>query len=160
MHLFGNAKQELIRHAIISGSSASIASAAALAVCGQIETGSAAAGLNGPSQWIWGVREAQTNRPSLKHTAVGYAIHHATSIFWAVFYEAIVGRKARERRTSALQVVAQAAAMSAAAYVVDYKLTPRRFQPGFEQHVSPRSMVATYAAFAAGLAIATLLSRR
>ena len=151
---------EVLRSALLSGSSAALASAAALAVCGRIETGSAAAGINGPSQWLWGVREARTNRPSLKHTATGYAIHHATSIFWAALYEATFGRLTRQRETSALQIVAQATATTAAAYFVDYHLTPRRLQPGFEQHVSPRSMLATYAAFAAGLAVATLITRR
>jgi hypothetical protein len=155
-----DSQRGLIRQAILTGSTAAITSAGALAICSHIETGSAAAGINGPSQWIWGVRKARTDRPSLKHTAVGYAIHHATSIFWALLYEAALGRRARERSTSALGVVAQAAATTVAAYVVDYKLTPRRLQPGFEQHVSPRAMVATYAAFGAGLALATLLSRR
>jgi hypothetical protein len=150
----------LLHDAILSGSSASLASAGALAIYSKLETGSAAAGMNGPSQWVWGVRAAKTNRPSLKHTAIGYVIHHGTSIFWALLYERLLGRRARTRRLSALQIAAEAAATAAGAYVVDYKLTPRRFQPGFEQHVSARAMLATYAAFAAGLAVVTMLRRR
>lgn len=37
---------------------------------------------------------------------------------------------------------------------VDYKLTPRRLQPGFEQRLSTPSMVAVYGSFALGLALA------
>jgi hypothetical protein len=153
--------RELLKDALLSGSSASIASAAVLAACSKYETGSAAAGMNGPSQWIWGRREAaRANRASLKHTAIGYLIHHATSVFWAVLYERAFGRRMREQGVSTLQIAATAAATTAAAYVVDYQFTPKRLQPGFEQHVGPSSMFATYAGFALGLAVMTLLRRR
>jgi hypothetical protein len=110
--------------------------------------------LNGPSQWLWGESEAYTREATLRHTATGYAIHHATSIFWAVLHETIFGGS--RRRKPPLQHCAEAIASASTAYVVDYYLTPRRFRPGFEKHVSPGGMVAVYAAFAAGLAIAAI----
>jgi hypothetical protein len=58
------------------------------------------------------------------------------------------------------QSCTQAIASAATAYVVDYHLTPPRLRPGFEKHVSPSGMVAVYAAFAAGLAIAGILRDR
>ena len=150
---------EAMKDAVVSGSFAAVLSAAALSFCSQQEEGSAAGGLNGPSQWLWGEDEAYTREATLKHTAVGYAIHHSTSIFWATFYEHLFGRgrKRLEREVSNARVIAEAAAMAAAAYVVDYKLTPRRFRPGFEKHISGASMFAVYVAFGTGLALATLL---
>jgi hypothetical protein len=140
--------------AVVSGSAASLASAAALMACSAMHEGSAAGGLNGPSQWLWGEAEAYTREATLRHTAVGYAIHHTTSIFWAVLHETIFGGS--RRRKPAIQHCAEAAVSAATAYVVDYHLTPRRLRPGFEKHVSSKGMVAVYTAFAAGLAIAAI----
>lgn len=60
------------------------------------------------------------------------------------------------RRKPPIQHCAEAAVSATTAYVVDYHLTPRRLRPGFEKHVSSKGMVAVYAAFAAGLAIAAI----
>jgi hypothetical protein len=148
--------------AVVSGSTASILSGAILSLFSKIEEGSAAGGLNGPSQWVWGEQAAYSREPSLAQTALGYGIHHSTSIFWATLYEYMYGRSRGDRidRIPRAQIVLEAIGMAAGAYVVDYGLTPKRFQPGFEKHVSPVGMVGTYAAFAAGLALATLLRRR
>jgi hypothetical protein len=140
--------------AVVSGSAASLASAATLMACSKLHTGTAAGGLNGPSQWLWGESEAYTREATLRHTAPGYAIHHATSIFWAVLHETVFGGS--RRRKPPLQHCAEAVASAATAYVVDYHLTPRRLRPGFEKHVSANGMVAVYAAFAAGLALAAI----
>jgi hypothetical protein len=144
--------------AIMSGTAASLASAAALMAGSRIRDGSWAGGLNGPSQWLWGESEAYTRRATLRHTVVGYAIHHSTSIFWALLYETIFGGSRKKK--PALQHCTQAIASAATAYVVDYHMTPRRLRPGFEKHVSPTGMVVVYAAFAAGLAITGILRDR
>jgi hypothetical protein len=150
---------EAMKDAVVSGSFAAVLSASALSFCSRQEEGSAAGGLNGPSQWLWGEDEAYTRDATLKHTGVGYTIHHSTSVFWAAIYEHLFGRARNRtgREVSNARVIAEAAAMTAAAYVVDYKLTPRRFRPGFEKHISGRSMFAVYVAFGTGLALATLL---
>ena len=148
----------LASDAVLSGSAASLASAAALMACSKLHHGKAAGGLNGPSQWLWGEDEAYTREATLRHTATGYAIHHATSIFWAVLHESVFG--GGSRRKPAIQHCAEAAVSAATAYVVDYHLTPRRFRPGFEKHVSPKGMVAVYAAFAGGLALAAIARDR
>ncbi len=85
---------------------------------------------------------------------MGYAIHHASSYFWAVFHE--YWREARPRTSPA----ASAATITAVAYVVDYHVVPRRLTPGFERHLSGRAMFATYAAFGAGLLLVAALRRR
>jgi hypothetical protein len=140
--------------ALVSGSAASLASAAMLMACSKLHEGSAAGGLNGPSQWLWGEAEAYSREATLRHTATGYVIHHITSLFWATLHVAAFGGSRRSK--PALQHCAEAVASAATAYVVDYHLTPKRLRPGFEKHVSRNGMVAAYAAFAAGLAIAAI----
>ena len=83
--------KQLATDAVVSGSAASVASAAALMACSKLHEGSAAGGLNGPSQWLWGESEAYTREATLRHTLAGYAIHHATSIFWGVLHEMVFG---------------------------------------------------------------------
>nr|WP_298724188.1 hypothetical protein [uncultured Steroidobacter sp.] len=146
--------KQVASDAVVSGSAASVASAAMLMACSRLHEGSAAGGLNGPSQWLWGESEAHTREATLRHTAAGYVIHHATSIFWAVLHESVFGGS--RRRKPPLRHCAEAAISATTAYVVDYHLTPRRFRPGFKKHVSPKGLVAVYAAFAAGLAIAAI----
>ena len=150
--------KRVVSDAVVSGSAASLASAATLMACSKLHEGSAAGGLNGPSQWLWGESEAYTREATLRHTATGYAIHHATSIFWAVLHEAVFGGS--RRRKTPVQHCAEAAVSATTAYFVDYHLTPRRLQPGFEKHVSSKGMVAVYAAFAAGLAITAIARDR
>jgi hypothetical protein len=146
---------------VISGSTAAVLSAAALSLRSKADENSFAGGLNGPSQWLWGAREARTRRATLRHTAVGYMIHHGTSVFWALLFERMCGRSNRNRllRLSAARIVAEAAGMTALAFAVDYGITPRRFQPGFEKHLTRRSMLIVYTAFAAGFALNNLLRR-
>ena len=155
----GQTLQTALRAALLPGAVACATSAAALAVCSQIESGHAAAALNGPSQWLWGEAEAYTRRATMRHTAVGSAIHFFTSVMWATAHELAFGRTDPATK-SAPRICAEAAVTAATGYIVDYHLTPRRFQPGFEKHLGGLSMFATYAAFGAGLAAVALARRR
>jgi hypothetical protein len=146
------------RRALSSGASASICSALAISICSRLDEGSFAGGLNGPSQWLWGEREAYTRRASVKHTVVGYGVHHLTSVFWATLYERTFGEPG-ERKTP-LRRCAEAALSTAGAYVVDYYLTPSRLRPGFKKHVRTPSLFLIYGAFAVGLAAAGIVRDR
>ena len=146
------------RRALISGASASACSSIALSICSRIDEGSYAGGLNGPSQWLWGQAEAYTRQASLRHTGVGYVIHHLTSVFWALSYERIFGEPALDK--TPLRRCAEAAISSAGAYVVDYYLTPPRLRPGFKKHLRTRSMFFVYGAFAVGLAATSIVRDR
>jgi hypothetical protein len=143
----------LLEKALFSGSAASIVSTAVLVARGRRELDAPAAPVNAPSQWVWGLHAPYVDRPSLRHTAVGYAIHHLASVFWACFYEYAI---ARRRARDPLTVVKIAAGSTAAAAFVDYCLTPERLEPGFQKRLSTRSLVMVYGGFAAGLALATL----
>jgi hypothetical protein len=92
-----------------------------------------------------------------RHTLAGSAIHHVSSLFWAIFYRMLQMRRARPDATSA---VVDAAAVTALAAAVDLKLAPQRLTPGFEHHLSRRSLVLVYGGFAVGLALVGVLSAR
>lgn len=154
-------KSVAFKDALTSGTSASVTSALVLSLCSKLEENSAAGALNGPSQWIWGEGEAYTRRATLKHTVVGYTIHHVTSVFWAVWYEHLFGRS-RDRdlvAVSPLQIAAEAAVTASVAYFVDYHVAPKRLRPGFKKHLGAVSIFASYAAFALGLAVTTWARR-
>jgi hypothetical protein len=140
------------RRALVSGSVASLLSTATLAVCGQLENGAAAGPINGPSQWLWGRSAARKRGPSARHTVVGHVIHHVCSCGWALLHERWVSRGPP---TTSRERLEKAVAVAALACVVDYRVAPKRFQPGFERQLSKPALLAVYAAFAVGLAIAT-----
>ena len=149
---------DIVRRAARSGAAASLFSAGVLALAGWIENRAPAGPLNGPSQWLFGRRAAYRRDPSVRHTLTGLAIHHATATGWALLHERVWGRQKVEQTPA--QRLARAAVTAAVANFVDYKLTPKRLQPGFEAQLSKTSLVVAYAAFAAGLAVVIGGARR
>jgi hypothetical protein len=148
---------QIIRHSLISGSVASIFSAFSLSLLGHRDLNRSAAPINGPSQWIWGRHAPYENRFSFRYTVVGYCIHHAASIFWAIGYERFI--KNRTTTNKIYSAVAPAIYTAATAYIVDFFLVPKRLTPGFENRLSKRSLVWVYGTFALGLSIPVLLAR-
>jgi hypothetical protein len=149
---------QALKNGMLTGSIASVCSATVLALCGKIESGSAAGPNNGPSQWIWGEGAAYDRRATWRHTAMGYAIHHATSVFWATLHEKLL--RSQNQMESNGSLVAKGAATAALACFVDYKVTPRRLQPGFDKQLSRVSLFFVYAAFGLGLALGAQVNRR
>lgn len=93
----------------------------------------------------------------MRHTVVGYAIHHAASIFWAILYEKIQQRFDPNINSAAVIIPAMVA--TAGAYVVDFYIAPKRLTPGFEQRLSKRALFIVYGTFALGLATVALRNR-
>ena len=147
----------VLQRAALSGSAAAVVSAAILVARGKRELDAPAAPLNAPSQWIWGKHAPYIDRPSLRHTAAGYAIHHLAAVFWACFHELALAHRGRRDAATVIKV---AAGTTATAAFVDYCLTPERLTPGFQKRLSLGSLVMVYAGFAAGLASAALLAPR
>jgi len=144
------------RDALASGTLGSVASTAALAAAGYKETGSVVAPTNAISHWYWGDRAARHDEPSLQYTLFGYATHHVASIFWATFYERWFGTA--KDRGDVVPAVAGGLAVSALACFVDYKLTPRRLQPGYELRLSRPALGVVYGAFGLGLAVGSMFN--
>lgn len=148
----------ILGRAFLSGSSASVVSTIALACAGHFDARSPYAPTNAISHWFWGDRALHVDRPAPRYTAVGYVIHHATSVFWAAFYEVWVERS--PRRQQPLAVVTAGLAVAALACFVDLKCTPQRLTPGFERRLSGGPLAAVYIAFGLGLSLVTLWRNR
>ncbi len=133
----------------MSGTVATATSVAALALLAAAAGKGAAQPLNATSHWLYGDDAATFPRADLDHTAVGYATHHAATIFWALFFE---GWLARRPARTGLAATGRATAIAALAALVDYTITPKRFTPGWELVLSKRAMAGVYAAMAAGFA--------
>ena len=142
--------------AIVTGTAASIATGAALALLARAEGKGALQPINATSHWLHGPDAGRVRELDVAHTAIGYATHHASCIFWALPFEWWLS--SREDRTAA-EVLGVAGAVSGIAAVVDYGIVPRRLTPGWEHAVSRRSVAATFGALALGLAAGGLLVR-
>lgn len=143
--------KQALREGMVSGAVASLLSAAALALAGRRENPRSAAPVNAVSHWLWGDKALRQDAPSWRYTAAGYLVHHAASVFWATLH-ARAWRDAPKERTPAA-TAATAAVTSAVACVVDFRLTPHRFTPGFQHRLSRPAIAVVYACFALGLAL-------
>lgn len=142
--------------AAISGTAASIAAALALALAAKSERRGALQPINATSHWLHGTAAARHSEADISHTLVGYGTHHASSLFWALPFQAWV----ESRPTGSLtRLMCKAAAVSAIAAAVDYGITPKRLTPGWELVLSKRSIGAVYGAMAIGLALGAILAR-
>jgi len=148
---------EAARRGAASGTWAAIGSGVALMLCARLERRPSLAPFNGPSQWLWGESQARRTRATWRHTGLGYVIHHASAIMWAMLHEKTFA--ASPPRPPSVEL-ARAGATTVLAAVVDYGLTPRRLQPGFDKHLNIPSIVAVYAAFGLGLAASRLLHKK
>lgn len=149
-------KPSWIARTNLSGTTAAVLSSVVVAACSACEARAPFAGVNAPSQWFWGRGAKRHTRPSWRYTTVGYLVHHFSSLLWAGLYEAWCLRRPAPLRVSA----ARAAAVAAAACVVDYTITPPRFRPGFERHISRTSIAGVYVAFGMGLFAGAWARRR
>ena len=146
-----------LRRAAYVGSVASVVSTWVISRRSRVDSGAAASGTNSTSHWLWGEIAQHQRELSARYTGIGYAIHHASAVFWALIYERYFPSAPRP----ATDMVASAAKVAAIAAGTDYLLTPPRLRPGFERHLSLPSMVMVYMGFGAGLAAGRYLwSRR
>jgi hypothetical protein len=125
-----------------------------LAQAGRRENRSAAAPVNATSQWVWGNPALREDGANARNTLVGYLIHHGASIFWGVLHARVWGMRREAKRLR--PALAGAGAAATIAYLVDYRLTPRRLTPGFEHRLSTAARVAVYGCFALGLALGSM----
>jgi len=76
---------------------------------------------------------------------------------WASLFEQAAGKVLARRSPGA--TLAASAAASAVACFVDYRMTPERLRPGFEQHLARSSLALVYTAFGLGLAAGAFINR-
>ena len=143
---------------LAAGSAAAMTSTVVMSLCGWCESRNAVAPNNGPSQWIWGSASARRRHFSFRRTLAAYVIHHCSSLLWSRVHQGLFVREPRPQTLP--RRVAEGAAIAALACFVDYRCTPRRFRPGFEQHLSRTSLLLVYAGFGAALGVTTHLLTR
>jgi hypothetical protein len=147
-----------LREAAVSGSLASVLSTAALALASRYEVGRPFAGTNAVSHWLWGDEALRRNEADWRHTGVGYATHHGASVFWALLYSRLYGHRPEAHRPA--RAAAGALATAAISCLVDFRFTPQRLTPGFEHRLSKKALALVYGAFAAGLFLGALATRK
>ena len=146
--------KRFILNCLLSAAAAGIASHVVTAAAGRLEQGRSGLPMHAVSHIAWGDDPASHQGHHRHNWLIGAALHHGASVFWATFFEALFGQTA-ERSTSA--AVVGGATIAAAAYVTDYHVVSDRFKPGFEAHLSNRSLFLIYVALAGGLAAAARL---
>ena len=149
--------KQAFREGAVSGSLASVLSAAYLAWAGH-RRGQPAAPVNAVSHWVFGDPALRQGQPTVSHTLTGYLIHHGAAVFWGVLHAKAWGARAQAKKP--LPAVAGAVAAASVACLVDYQLTPRRLTPGFEHRLGRPEMANVYAFFAIGIAIGSLMMNR
>ena len=156
-HLSTNTKRRtnmtsLIMRALVSGTTAAAMASIAAAITGRRNAGSYAAPINATSHIVWGDKAARQDSSSFKYTATGALLNYGGSIFWALLYERLIGKYPTPRKA-----LARSALITAAAYIADYRIVPRRFTPGFEKRLRGKFLTLIYGAFGVGLCIRHLL---
>jgi hypothetical protein len=153
------------RDTVVSGSAASVLSAAIASRLSGRENGAPLAALNAVSHWLYGPAAYAVDRPSLRHTLPGFVIHHASSLLWAALYQGLLrsvvdrdavegaDRPVRRGRPGAADRWATAGVVTAIAAFTDLRLVPPRLSPGFEHRLSKTGVALVYLGFACGLAL-------
>ena len=140
--------------AIASGTVGSVTSTVVLGLLARLEGKAVLQPINATSHWLNGNKAGGFTDADVAHTVVGYATHHAATVFWAVLFERWIGPR---RPVTALSALQYAVATSTVAAAVDYLATPKRLTPGWELVLSKRSMAVAYGAMAVGLAAGALM---
>jgi hypothetical protein len=139
--------------ALVSGTLAGIASAAAATLGGRATGQAPAAALNAVSHVLWGDRAARQDAASRRYTLTGFVINQAASLFWAAGYATL--RRYTPRGPAG--ALLSGAAVAGLAYLVDYHLVPRRLTPGYELRLRGPQLAAIYAAIALSLPLQEML---
>lgn len=133
--------------AIAAGTVASVASLLALIQHSRQTRDTPWQLVNAPSHWVHGQAALRQRQVSVRYTLVGTAIHHASSLMWAMVYARLCDDRTDCRRPS----LGLAALVAAGAWVVDTWVVPRRLTPGFERQATWGGLLAVYGSFGAGL---------
>jgi hypothetical protein len=142
---------QALREGAVAGTVAGVLSTIVLGIVGKRQTGSVPAPINAASHWLWGDESLREDAGTMRHTLTGFLTQHGASIFWATLYSRLYGHRPEAKEWP--QAVAGGIATSAAAYVIDYTITPKRLTPGYEHRLNGAGMLAVYAALAAGFAL-------
>ena len=128
-----------------------VTTTAAVALCGQIENGDPVQPINDISHIAYGDEAFAQNGFTLQYTGTGLSLTKSFTASWSLLHEVLFGEYQDEGNVPAS--LAGGALVSAFAYIVDYYVVPKRFTPGFEKHLSNRSLLIIYIVLALALGL-------
>lgn len=141
--------KKVLEDGLRTGLVAGAVSAAAVMVCGAMERGDAFEPINAVSHMMHG-DEVEVRRGFVPdQTVPGLAGHFAALVGWGILFQWLFRKS---RCPSSLTAVL----FTGAAWIVDYRLVPPRFTPGFEKVLSRRSVAIIYASLCAGLILGSM----
>ncbi len=152
-----NAK-EAARDGMMVGKWVGPLSLAAAAACGWAENRDAVSPVNAVSHVVFGDEAFAQNTPSLKYTMTSVVLNDSACLSWATIFEWLFGDAADKGNVPV--ALLGGALIAGGAYVVDYKIVPPRLAPGFERHLSGRSLAIIYVVLGLSMALAALGKRR
>ena len=141
---FQTLKDGAVRSQIVA-----LSAAASVALVGQIENGDGLTPLNNVSHIAWGDDGFDQTELSVKYSGSALVLNQVSVTSWALLHEWIFGR-ARDEGQWQISM-AGGVLVSVLAYVVDFKLAPNRYKPGFERLLSSRGLLAVYVLLALAL---------
>lgn len=133
-------------------------SLATAAACGWVENRDAISPVNAVSHIVFGDEAFEQNTPSLKYTMTSVALNDSACLSWATMFEWLFGDAADKGNVPV--ALLGGALVSGVAYVTDYKIVPERLTPGFERHLSSRSLAVVYVVLGLSMALVALGKRR
>lgn len=144
-------------NSLIPGAVAAIAVCSTVSLLGRWDTGSAVAPINASSHVMWGAKAGQVERLTWAQTAPGLAVNVGASLWWAFVFNILFGKNLASKGWAG--AVASGTATATLAYLVDYKLMPKRLTPGWEQRLSGRSLFLSLGAMGVGMGVGAMLMR-
>lgn len=130
---------------------AGVATTGAVALCGLFEDDDPVSPVNDISHIVWGDKAFDEGELSLKYTGMAIFLNQTAIASWALLHHLFFGRALR--RGEIEKSVVGGILVAALAYIVDYHLVPERLKPGFERHLTPRSLLVIYAVLALALGL-------
>lgn len=144
----------IIANGLKTGIVLTAATTAVVMLASRKENGSVWAAVNSVAHIIDGDDVVQPAEFSPRESLLGVGINCAAMCAWGVLYEAGM------EFSGAASGAATGMTGAAASFLIDYKLVPKRFTPGIEKRLSPRSVMAAYFAIAVTFAASGLWNRR
>lgn len=140
---------QTLRDGIVRSQLIAASAALAVAAVGHIENGDGVTPLNNVSHITWGDDGFDQSELSVKYTGAALVLNQVSVTSWALLHEWIFG-KARDEGKWGVSL-AGGFLVAALAYVVDFKIAPDRYKPGFERLLSERGLLAVYVLLAIAL---------
>ncbi len=148
----------LITQSIARGLKTGLALAAAtnasIMLASDEENGSPWAAINSIAHIVDGDEKEQPRDYSPRESLLGIGINGTAMAAWGVLYEGAL--LVTNTKSSPLTAVLAAAS----AYVIDYKIVPKRFTPGIENRLSAPALGFSYAAMALMFALSPLWNKK